>query len=150
MIMRIFIGLVLILFLCPMSGCGDKSPKGTKAAQRLCAKGLELKDTDKKKALAYYNAAVKAAPNYKKARLSRALLLNQMNKKDDAIRDFKKVMSLDKSDPFPAQMLAKIYRDRGDRATADKYDEIFEQRQQISMGQARESALSGGKTKKKR
>ncbi|MDO4551611.1 MAG: tetratricopeptide repeat protein [Planctomycetia bacterium] len=145
--------LILALLFFPMQiGCDG----GAKVKSRNAKKYFEAaKKYDKagnvKKAVEHYSKAIKENPKYAMAYYRRAVLYDNHGSSDKAIRDYKKFMQLDKQkdDIYPAQRLAAIYAEKGDRANEQKYIAEIQKRQQRNMSKTRSNNDDIRKTKKR-
>jgi tetratricopeptide (TPR) repeat protein len=119
-----------------VSGCGEKT--NTKNAEEFFKAAKKYGTAGKyEKAVEFYTKAIESNPKYVKAYLNRGMIHDHQGRKEKAISDFLKVGELDKTDMYPAQQLARLYREKGDSRNEKKYEAEMEKRQQAAMSGTR-------------
>ncbi len=120
-----------------LSGCGGgqppKKPKKPSApsgsAKSAFDRGKQfLTDGSRQKAVAAFNEAIRATPDYQQAYVWRGVAHSESGDSNKAIADFSKAIELDPEDNYAMEQRAALYRAAGETAKAkadeDRAEEI--------------------------
>ena len=140
------------VLLFSMPGCGDGKKTKVKNPKNVKVYFDAAKEYDKAgkhdKAIEFYTKTIKEDSNHAKAYRNRGMVHDRVGNTEKATKDFVKAHELDKTDMYPAQQLARIYRQQGDMRNAQKYEDEMEKRQQKSLSNTRNNKDQIDKQKK--